>query len=394
MVQLFVFQLFELILMGIVFFLFLIQILYYLLDLRRPYKMIKRGMNKNESGDSIGTNPPVSIIIYAKNESVNLQENLPAILNQDYPEFQVIVVNDGSTDESDDILKAFELKYKNLYHTFIPEEAKYVSRKKLAMTVGIKAAKYDYLLFIEANCHPQGSQWISSMMSTYEPQTDIVIGFASYIESKGFFHKLVGYDNLLSGMRMMSSALCRRPFTATGSNLSYRKSLFFDNKGFSDSLELHAGEDDLFVNETATSTNTEVLLNTEGLTAMMPYYRFKVWKEMKVSQAATRRFYRGWQMAYYRMEVFTRFLFWIAALFTAIYCLINSLWIIGGSALLLLFIRLIIAERVMYKSSIVLGQQFSVFSFPFLEVFLPIYELYVWIYRIFRGKNDFTFRFR
>lgn len=390
--QLFIFQPIEIVLIGVVLFLFILQALYYLLDLRRPYKKFKQ-TKLAQPTESETHLPPVSIIIYAKNESTNLLENLPAILEQDYPEFQVIVVNDGSTDESEVILNEFELKYKNLYHTFIPEEAKYLSRKKLSMTVGIKAAKYDYLLFTEPNCLPVDDQWISSMMSTYQEETDIVIGYSSYGYAKGFLHQLVGYDSLLCQLRMISSALKRRPFMALGMNLSYRKALFFANKGYSSTLNLHAGEDDLFINEAATSTNTEVMLKPSGRIEMKPFSYFKVWKEMKVSRAATRGFYKGGQTNYYRMEIFLRFLFWIAALFTSVYGFLNEQWIIGGSALLLFLVRFIIAACVLRKSSIAFGQKLNIWSLPLLEVFLPLYELYIRIYRLFRGKNDFTFRF-
>lgn len=393
MAQLFVFQPFELVLIGIVFVLFLIQLTFYLIDFRRPYRRLKKKRGKPDDELLDSELPPVSIIIYVKNESENLSENLPLILNQHYPEFEVIVVNDGSTDESEQVLKNFELKYANLYHTFIPEEARYLSRKKLAMTVGIKAAKYDRLLFTEVNCRPASNEWIASVMKSYHANTEIVIGYSTYESSKGLFHQLAGYDTIMSNLRMMSSALCNRPFMAYGSNLSYFKSLFFGNKGYSQSLNLHAGEDDLFVNETADSQNTEVLLEPEGATVIMPYSRFKVWKEMKVSRAATRGFYRGGQTFYYRLEVLTRFLFWVAALFTAIYGFIHEQWLLGGGAVLFILIRWLAASLVLKKFSTAFGQKFNVWTLPFMEIYLPIFELYIQVYRVFRGKNDFTFRF-
>ena len=206
-----------------------------------------------------GNKLPVSIIIYAKNDSENLKKHLPALLTQDYPEYQVVVINDGSSDDTDDTLKFFQNEYKHLYHTYVPSDARYLSRRKLAFTLGAKAAKYDILLFTEANCQPLNDQWLSAMVGGYTPETSIVLGYCKYSNYKGFFHKLIAYDNLLTGLRYLSSALSHHPYTGNGRNLSYRKELFFKHKGYYQSLNLHAGDDDLFINEASTKENTKVI---------------------------------------------------------------------------------------------------------------------------------------
>ncbi|MDL2208974.1 glycosyltransferase [Parabacteroides sp. OttesenSCG-928-O15] len=142
MEHLFVFTPLELILIGIVGIFFIIQLLYWLIAFARPLRRAKKRTQPETT-----QYPPVSIVVYAKNESENLRKNLPSLLKQDYPNYEVIVVNDGSTDESDNVLKTFEQEYGHLYHTYIPQDVKYLSRKKLALTVGIKAAKNSILLF-------------------------------------------------------------------------------------------------------------------------------------------------------------------------------------------------------------------------------------------------------
>ncbi|MCD7977228.1 MAG: glycosyltransferase, partial [Tannerellaceae bacterium] len=269
MEELFTFTTIELIGLGLIVSLCIIQVIYYLVVYFRPYRFEKK--KRIEVPSSVSSGLPVSVIVYAKNESYNLQRNLPSLLTQDYPDYEVIVINDGSTDESEDVLKLLENEYKHLYHTFIPQESKYLSRKKLALTVGIKAAKNDTLLFIEANCYPVGKNWIRSMVEQYEPDTEIVLGFCSYPETKGFFHKLVSYDNLLSGLKYLSAALAGYPYKGSGRNLSYRKDLFFRNKGFRNSLSLHAGEDDLFINTNANKKNTKVVYSPESMTEMIPF---------------------------------------------------------------------------------------------------------------------------
>ena len=372
---------------GILTGLFLFQLLFLRIVYSRPYRYTKRNKNKK----SIDVLPPVSIVVYAKNESENLRNNLPFLLTQDYPEYQVVVVNDGSTDESEEVLKLLEAEHTYLYHTYIPEEAKYLSRRKLALTVGIKAAKYDTLLFTEANCRPLSPFWIKSMASNFVEEKSITLGFCSYIEDSGFFHRFVAYDNLLTGVQYLSAALVGSPFTGNGRNLAYRKEEFFKHKGYYHSLSLHAGDDDLFVNEVATGKNTQVEYAAESITCMMPIERFSIWKEMKVSRAATRRYYKGWALTRYRFDEVVLFLFLAMVILSV--CLAGNILLIVYAVLLYL-VLLVNKVIVFYKTAKLLQQKPIVFLFPLLEICFPLFNLYVRIYRFFRGKNDYTFNLR
>ena len=134
-------------------------------------------------------NPPLSVIIVAKDAADELQENLPFILEQDYPEFEVIVIYDRSADDCDDTLKLLEDKYPNLYHTFIPDSARYISHKKLGITMGIKASRHEWLVFTEPNCRPQSNQWLKQMARNFTPATEIVLGYSNYEKVPGWLNK-------------------------------------------------------------------------------------------------------------------------------------------------------------------------------------------------------------
>ena len=154
----FTFNTTELILLSATGVLLIIQLIYYLgLYNRIHTHNLAVGKEEVHFGREL---PPLSVVICARNESENLRRNLPTILKQDYPDFEVIVINDGSTDESEDLLSALEEEYPNLYHSFTPDSARYISRKKLALTLGIKASKHDWLVFTEADCAPVSNQWL------------------------------------------------------------------------------------------------------------------------------------------------------------------------------------------------------------------------------------------
>jgi len=386
MKNLLVFSDVELIIAGVCLFLFLILSLYYIVVYARPLRKAKKLQARGYDEQ-----PPVSVIVYTKNESENLKLHLPALLTQDYPNYEIIVVNDGSTDESDEVLKLFEQEYPNLYHTYIPEDAKYLSRKKLALTVAIKAAKNDILLFTEANCEPLSKFWIATMARNYSPDIAIVLGFSAYGHHKGFMHKLISYDNLNTGLEYLSSALVHRAYAGNGRNLSYKKDLFFKHKGYYKSLSLHAGDDDLFINESATKKNTTVEYSPLGITQMGKVDHFKVWKEIKVSRAATQKYYKGGRLTFFKMEDLSFFLFFVLTI--AGICLgISGNWLLAVFAGLLYMMRLIIKSVIFHKSAKMLQQRPVTGSLLLLELVLPLFNIYVRIYRIFRGKNDYAFR--
>lgn len=386
MEQFLVFSYFDLVLTGVTVVLFVTQLLYYLISYNRPYKKMQIS-DKNAISETF---PPVSVIVYTKNESYNLRKYLPSLLTQEYPLYEVIVINDGSTDESDDILKLFENEYKNLYHTFIPQESKYLSRRKLSLTLGIKAAKNDILLFTEADCHPLSKNWITTMVRNYTEKTALVLGFSAYTENKGFLHKLISYDNLINGLEYISSALKNNPFSGNGKNLSYRRPLFFEHKGFSKSLSLHAGDDDLFINETANKLNTQVEYSPESITEMAPVERFSTWKNMKISRAATQHHYKGKQLFFYRTGKACSLLFVLITIASLVWGIFGNP-VVTVIALLCYIISFITRAVVLNKSAKMLQQKLNIALLPLLEIIQPLFELYIYVYRVFRGKKDYTF---
>lgn len=386
--NLFLFSELELILAGSAIILFIIQILYLLITYARPLRMAKK-VAREESMTTLNEQKPVSVIVYARGDADDLRNNLPAILTQDYPEFEVIVVNDGSDADSEDVLKLFSNEYKHLYYTYVPVDTQYLSHKKLALTMGIKAAKHETLLFTEINCRPFSPKWISTMAACYTPETAIRLGFCAYPYTDSFRHNLIAYDNLLSGLQYLSSALGKHPYSGNGRNLSYRRELFFEQKGYSKSLNLHAGADDLFINDIATATNTQVEFRPESLMEMEKITDHSIWREIKIARAVTQQYFKGNRIAFFRFETYSLFLFQLVALasiVTGVFgnCLIA---VLGG---ILFITRYIIKITVLRKSALLLRQQSQSFWLPVLELLLPLYNLYFLSCRTFKDKNIYT----
>lgn len=217
-------------------------------------------------GDGGAEFPSVSVIVYSQADGHNLRTLLPQILEQDYPApMEVIVVNDESGDNTETIVSELELRYSNLYMTFAPERSRNLSRRKLSITLGIKAARYDALMLTCGNCRVESPLWLRAMMRHIATGSEVVIGYAAptgdELCDEDCRKRRRAFDDVWHALRYLSGAIGGHPFMGTGYNLAYARRLFFEHKGFSKTLHLNYGDDDIFVNEIATGDNTAVELS-------------------------------------------------------------------------------------------------------------------------------------
>ncbi len=254
------------ILFGIAFISLIYIIFAYCRPLYRLRRYKSRGYHSPEEGQTL---PLASIIIFARNESETLLQNLPAILEQKYePGFEVIIVNEGASEDTSMAVGMLKRKYGNhIYLTFTPDGARSLSRKKLGITLGVKAAKGDVVVISDAYALVKSDQWLAQLMQPFaDPSTEVVLGWgAPEFPKNGFMGRLkLSLDVMADGAAWLLAAIGGNPYRGCGYNLAYRRQLFFDNKGFSRSLNLRDGDDDIFVNEIANGENTRVVLSDES----------------------------------------------------------------------------------------------------------------------------------
>jgi glycosyltransferase involved in cell wall biosynthesis len=226
-------------------------------------------------------NEPVSVIICARNEEENLLKNLPLILEQHYHQFEVVVVNDRSWDSTHELLEKWEEQYAHLKVVNIQEnDHNTFAGKKLAKMLGIKATKYEHLLFTDADCVPSSDNWLYEMCKEFA-NNDLIIGLSPFKGKKGFWAFIAQYDSLLIGYNYFSYALANIPYMAVGRNMAYKKQLFFDVKGFKSHYFLPSGDDDLFVRDVLGKAKIGVSASEDGLTFSYPKTSFTSWIRQK-----------------------------------------------------------------------------------------------------------------
>jgi glycosyltransferase involved in cell wall biosynthesis len=237
---------------------------------------------------------PVSIIICARDESKNLLKNLPGILAQQYPfTHELIVVNDNSFDDTQFILEQFKKTYKHINIIHLTEKAKFVQGKKFPLSVGIKSSKYEILLLTDADCTPHTEQWLQSMQGYFKDDIDIVLGYGAYKKRKGFLNKLIRFETFHTAIQYLSYALAGNAYMGVGRNLAYKKTLFYNQKGFTSHNNIPSGDDDLFVNEAATKYNTTINIEPESFTYSSPKKTWSSWRQQKRRHYSTGKFYKG-----------------------------------------------------------------------------------------------------
>lgn len=254
---------------------------------------------------------PVSVIICARNEEVNLRQFLPYVLEQDYPDYEVIVVNDCSEDESFEVLGDYLDKYHNLKLSFITKDPKFTHNKKFAQFIGIKASKNEILLFTDADCKPESNKWISLMTAGFEEKTDFILGYGGYFREKGLMNKYVRYESMTIAMQYFGMALRGIPYMGVGRNLAYRKSMFFNKKGFGSHNQLISGDDDLFVNANANKYNTRVEFRKDAHTRSVPAKEIKEWIKQKKRHLTTATHYKFKDKLILSVEPATRIIFYL-----------------------------------------------------------------------------------
>jgi len=192
----------------------------------------------------------------------------------------------------------------------LTHEAKLISGKKYPLSVGIREAKHEILLLTDADCVPASEFWIEKMQDGYHENTEIVLGYGAYHKQRGLLNKLIRFETFHTALQYLSYALAGIPYMGVGRNLSYKKSLFFRNKGFSSINHIPGGDDDLFINQTATKKNTEVVIDPDAITRSIPKTTWAGWLRQKARHYTTAKFYKPKHKLLLGLYFATQFIFY------------------------------------------------------------------------------------
>ncbi|MFH0842319.1 MAG: glycosyltransferase [Bacteroidota bacterium] len=344
-----------------------IQLFYYL------YFYLAVTLHKHQDAGEVSEKNPVSVIICARNESANLRNFLPAVLEQEHSGYEVIVVNDCSEDDTYNVLGEYLLKYPHLRISNVNKDPKFTHNKKFAQFIGIKASVNDILVFTDADCRPESRNWLSGMTSHFDPGTDFVLGYGGYIRAKGLLNRYIRYDTMTIALQYLGMAIRGIPYMGVGRNLSYRRRVFFDNKGFGAHNHIISGDDDLFVNSNAGRNNTRVEFRKENHTRSVPAISVEEWVSQKKRHLRTARYYKARDIFLLVTEPFTRIL-----LYASFIVLMVNLFL-WPYTLAIFGLRLIAFLSVIIPGQKALNEGGLAFYSLFFDIFSPLINSMIYL---------------
>jgi glycosyltransferase involved in cell wall biosynthesis len=322
--------------------------------------------NAHRSGQS---STPLSVIVCAHNEIENLKQLVPQLLSQDHENFELIVVDDRSSDGTDEYLVESASRYPKLRVVTVSHTPAHINGKKFALTLGIKAARNEWVVLTDADCRPASPSWLKNMAGLFSDEKSIVIGISPYQREPGLLNAFIRFEAILTMIQYVGMALAGRPYMGVGRNLAYRKSLFLDNKGFNDHLHVTGGDDDLFVNRHASSRNVAVVLGKEAIVRSLPKKTWRAYFRQKIRHLAVGRRYRFGDKFLLGLFSITWILSWLS-LFSIPYLGTYAQFIAG-----LFLFRWILLVTVFAIACRKAGERIALWKIPFLDFIYAFYYL-------------------
>ena len=323
-------------------------------------------------------NKPVSVIVCAKNEAQNLTTNIPLILGQNYSNFELVLINDSSSDHSLEVMEQFQQTYPNQIKIVnVAPNEQFWGSKKYALTLGIKAASHEYLLFTDADCKPISKNWISEMSPNFSESKELILGYGAYQKiPKSFLNKIIRFETLITAIQYFSYAKIGIPYMGAGRNLAYTKNLFFTHKGFVNHIKIKSGDDDLFVNQVASKKNTAFCAVAESFTISKPKTTFKSWIQQKRRHISTASHYKTIHKILLGLFYSSQLLFWVLGI------LLLSFLYKWELVVALIIFRSIFHSLSIGYSAKKLNEKDLILFLPFYELFLIFVQLFIFIKNI------------
>ena len=353
------------ILSSILLLLLLIQSVFYIL----PTFALKKSDDKKSNADL----PPVSAIIACRNELQNLKSNLQYIVNQKYPQFEIVIADDNSTDGTSNYIAELAKTFPNIKLVENKE-----SGKKSALSCGIRTATYEHLIFTDADCRPASEYWVAGMMSQFDAENPLVVGYGE-LSGKTFAARFSSYDATLIALQYLGFATLGHSYMAVGRNIAYSRKLWDTMGGFSSHSDIASGDDDLFVRDAARHIRPTVCVSPEAKTISPAKETFGKLLRQKSRHVSTSERYSPIDKFLSGGEILSRTLFFAMAIAVL---LVNLKIALAFVVVRLLFVLLSLAKFCSMTKT-----DFNLFMSLIFDIFAPIFYFTLLVYKIFNRKT-------
>jgi cellulose synthase/poly-beta-1,6-N-acetylglucosamine synthase-like glycosyltransferase len=319
--------------------------------------------------------PAVSVVICARNEAENLQQNLKVVMIQNYKNFEVIVVNDQSTDNTEDVVSYYCDRNPNLRLINVKRDVeKPLPGKKFPLKVGIESASHDIIVVTDADCKPSNTLWLKTLVSEFLSETQFVLGYSPFKSYPGFVNKLIRYDNVMTAMQYFGFTLSGFPYMGVGRNMAFRKTQFKSYSPTEASQKILSGDDDLFVNNIARGNSTEVAIHKDSYIYSEPEKSWGAWLHQKTRHIKTSFHYSFSSQLLLLIFAFLNFAFYIFPI---------TLFFVESSValILLVFASVFIVKFITHSKLCIRFQNADLIPYLFFLDFIFILHLPIFLFR-------------
>lgn len=291
--------------------------------------------------------PRISILITAHDNALELDNHLPTLLSQDYPGiFEVIVVAEKGDGSTEDVLKRY-LNNRKLYYTFIPDSSRYMSRKKLMITLGVKAARYEWILLTEASSTPLSDTWLKTFAKNMTDDTNLVLGYSNYAKEVPAYYR---FEQLRNACYCLNKAKGGIAYRTNSNNVAFKKEEFINKGGYRGNLQFLRGEYDFLVNKYAKREQAAVETDINSWVVDAKPSK-KAWRQLHANYLCVRQQLRR-NKRFRLIYNFDHCLFhlnYLAILSALVFSILTSRWILIGVAAIMLILTIVIRSRMAKK---------------------------------------------
>ena len=329
---------------------------------------------------------PVSVVIVVRDDAALAVQNLPALLEQQYSFFEIVVVNDRSRDENSlQAIREYKDRYPNIKIVDLSTAVSTSRGKKMAISIGIKCATYDHILLTSPNCRPASKQWLATMAQNFQFQRRIVLGYSTFEKKKGIYSHFLHYDNLVGSVQYFSHALMHSTYRGNLNNVAFMRPLFYKQNGFIAYSHLLYGEEDIFIHRASTPNNVGIEFSPDAATVQQHSPSYGYWRLHKVSLFFTRKYNSLKNRVLLSGYELTNLLFYLSLALTIVVALHQplALYIAAGIAVL----RIVSMYVVMGISAAKLHEKQIIPQLLFYDILFAILNPLHWLSAKFHHKK-------
>jgi hypothetical protein len=356
--------------------LFAVQMRYYLGLFGRLPKFRITSREDTRPGGSI------SVVMVMGDDYPWIESTLPALMEQDYELFEVIVVHVGASGEFADTLEAISVSEPRFRISRVKQHPLFPISNKMALNIGIKAARYENIVVTTPDAHPASHRWLSLMAKGFA-KGEIVIGYCGMEPTRGPADKIIRSSRMFSSLLYLTAAIRQRPYRGTIHNMGFARELYFAHKGFGH-LNLNLGEDDLFMQQLFERDNYVIVMHPKATVRQMRWGGLGWWfSECRLRNHAW-PFYPFSARWFVGLEAASRLAFFVVAGVTA--ALAPRDVQIGVAAVVALRFLVVILQ--MRRVARRLGERRLMLFYWLNDLFEPLVEMGVVVSRILKPIRE------